>query len=76
MTQVKPFVRCIDFWTGQIPQNKLDAYRQLIEEGQIQLVSHVVYDEITGSTAIEYTAIAPHEWILEQLKQRCMGGIE
>ena len=69
MTEVKPFIRCVDYWSGQIPDNKLAAYKQLIEEGQIRK-HHVIYNRRTGSTAIEYYAIAPHEWIREELKKR------
>ena len=69
MTQVKPFIKCIDYWPEQIPPEKLEAYRQLIEEQQIRK-HHVIYDRKTGSTTVEYYAIAPHEWILEELRRR------
>ena len=69
MTQVKPFIKCIDYWPAQIPEEKLEAYRQLIEEQQIRK-HHVIYDRETGSTTVEYYAIAPHEWILEELRRR------
>jgi len=70
MTEVKPFIKCVDFWPEHIPDNKLEAYRQLIEEGQIQKHS-VIYNRKAGSTVVEYYAIAPHEWILEELRRRC-----
>ena len=69
MTKVKPFIKCIDCWPGPIPQEKLDAYKQLIDEGQIRK-HHVVYNRSTGRTIVEYYAIAPHEWIREELKKR------
>ena len=69
MTEVKPVVKCVDYWTVQIPPEKLNAYRQLIEEGQIRK-HHVIYKRGTGRTVVEYYAIAPHEWILEELKRR------
>ena len=69
MTQIKPFIKCVDYWPAQIPEEKLEAYRQLIEEKQIQK-HHVIYDRKTGSTTVEYYAIAPHEWILEELRRR------
>ena len=69
MTEVKPFIKCVDCWPGPIPDNKLAAYKQLIEEGQIRK-HYVIYNRQTGSTAIEYYAIAPHEWILDELKKR------
>lgn len=69
MTQIKPFVKCVDYWPEHIPDEKLAAYKQLIDEGQIQK-HHVIYDRKTGSTTVEYYAIAPHEWILEELRRR------
>ena len=69
MTQIKPFIKCVDYWPAQIPEEKLEAYRQLIEEKQIRK-HHVIYDRETGSTTVEYYAIAPHEWILDELKKR------
>ena len=69
MIKMKPFIKCVDYWPNQIPPEKLEAYRQLIEEKQIRK-HHVIYDQDTGSTAVEYYAIAPHEWILEELRRR------
>ena len=70
MTEVKPLIPCVDYWPGQIQDEKLEAYRQLIAEGQIRK-HHAVCSRRTGATVVEYTAIAPHEWILEELKRRC-----
>jgi hypothetical protein len=72
VTQIKPFIKCVDYWPAQIPEEKLEAYRQWVEEKQIQK-HHVIYDRETGSTTVEYYAIAPHEWILEEMKRRCSG---
>ena len=69
MKKVKPFVKCTDYWPEHIPPEKLAAYKQLIEEGQI-MKHHVIYNRRAGSTTVEYQAIAPHEWILEELKKR------
>ena len=69
MTKVKPFIKCVDFWPCHIPPEKLAAYKQLIEEQQIRK-HHVIYDRNTCSTTVEYYAIAPHEWILEEMKKR------
>ena len=69
MEQIKPFIKCVDYWPEHIPDDKLAAYKQLIEEGQI-MKHHVIYDRTTGSTTVEYYAIAPHEWILEELRRR------
>ena len=69
MTKVKPFIKCIDFWPVQIPPEKLNAYKQLIEEGQIRK-HHVIVNRQTGSTTVEYYSTIPHEWIREELKRR------
>ncbi len=69
MERVRPFVKCIDYWPEKIPPEKLEAYRQMIQEGQIRK-QHVIYNRESGSTTVEYYAIAPHEWILEQMKER------
>ena len=69
MTKVKPFIKCVDFWPEQIPPEKQEAYRQLIEEGQIR-EHHVIYNRRTGNTTVEYFAIMPHEWVLDELKRR------
>lgn len=69
MERVRPFVKCIDYWPEKIPPEKLDAYRQMIQEGQIRK-HHVIYNREAGSTTIEYYAIAPHKWILEEMRKR------
>ena len=69
MTQIKPFIKCIDFWPVQIPPEKLAAYKQLIADGQI-LKHHVIVNQCTGSTTVEYYSTIPHEWIREELKRR------
>lgn len=69
MEKVRPFVKCIDYWPEKIQPEKLDAYRQMIQEGQIRK-HHVIYNRDAGSTTVEYYAIAPHEWILEEMRKR------
>ena len=69
MTEIKPFIKCVDFWPERIPPGKLAAYKALIEEGQIRK-HHVIYNRRTGSTTVEYYAIMPHEWVREELKRR------
>ena len=69
MTKVKPFIKCIDYWPGHIPPNKLKAYKQLIEEKQIQK-HHVIMNRNSGSTTVEYYSTVPHEWILDELRKR------
>lgn len=70
MTEVKPFIKCVDFWPEEIPPEKLAAYKQMIKEGQIRK-HHVLYNQRTGSTTVEYYATIPHEWIREELAKRC-----
>jgi len=69
MTKVKPFIKCVDYWPEHIPPEKLAAYNHLIREDQI-LKPHVLVNTRSGATTVEYLAIAPHEWILEELKRR------
>jgi hypothetical protein len=71
MTQVKPFIKCVDCWPGEIQDEKLAAYKQLIDESQI-MNHHVIYSQKTGTTVVEYYSIAPHEWIREELKRRSL----
>ena len=72
MTQVKPFIKCVDFWPDGIPDRKLAIYKQFIADGQITK-HHVVYNQKTGSTTVEYSSIAPHEWILDEMRRRANG---
>ena len=53
MTEVKPFVKCVDFWPGQIPENRLKVYKEMISEGQI-MKHHVIFNQQTGNTTVEY----------------------
>ena len=71
MTEVKPFIKCIDYWPNHIPDEKLAAYKQLIAEGQIRK-HHVIVNRRTGSTTVEYYSTIPHEWVLEELKKRTL----
>ena len=72
MSNVEPFIKCVDFWPEHIPDEKLKIYNQMIAEEQITK-PHVTYDRRTGVTIVEYLAIAPHEWILEEMKRRLDG---
>ena len=73
MTEVKPFIKCVDYWPGEVPEAKLAAYQGMIETGQIQK-HHVVCNRKTGATMIEYYSTAPHEWILQELRKMAEGG--
>ncbi len=69
MTQVKPFIKCVDFWPDGIPPDRLAIYKQFTEEGQI-IKHHVLVNRRTHETTVEYYAIAPHEWILQEMARR------
>ena len=69
MTQVKPFIKCIDFWPEGIPDRKLQIYKDMIAEGQIRK-HNVIVNKRTHATTVEYYAIAPHEWILQEMARR------
>ena len=68
-TLVKPFIKCVDYWPTKIPPQCLQAYRELIDEGQIRNHNYI-YNARTHAVTIEYYAIMPHEWVLEELKKR------
>lgn len=69
MTEVKPFIKCVDFWPDGIPPDRLAIYKQFIEEGQITK-HHVLVNRRTKATTVEYYAIAPHEWMLQEMAKR------
>ena len=69
MTEIKPFIKCVDFWPHGIPPDRLAIYKQFIEEGQI-LKHHVLVNQRTHATTVEYYAIAPHEWMLQEMAKR------
>ena len=69
MMEIKPFIKCVDYWAEEIPPEKLAAYKQLIDEGQIRK-HHVLVDRQTHTTTIEYYAIMPHEWVRQELAKR------
>ena len=69
MTSVKPFIKCVDYWPADIPPSCLRAYKALIAEGQI-MNHEYIYNKQTHAVTIEYYAIMPHEWVLEELRKR------
>ena len=73
VTMTEPFIRCVDYWPEGIPENKLKAYKALIEEGQITK-PQVIVNRQTHATSVEYLAIMPHEWVREELKKRTEKG--
>ena len=62
-------MRCVDTWNRHIPGNKLSAYKKLIDEKLITDI-HVTYYRKQKTTVIEYSSSKPHEWILDQLRER------
>jgi hypothetical protein len=58
-----------DVWPVHIPDNKLDAYRELIDEGQIRDV-HVTYHCATGITTVKYRADMTQDEIRQELRRR------
>lgn len=69
MTKVKPFIKCVDYWPDGIPERKLQIYKQFIAEGQI-LNHHVIVNQRTGSTTVEYYSTVPQEWIRQEMAAR------
>ncbi len=67
MQPIRPFLKCVDYWPGQIPAEKLAVYKKLIADKIIR-GHHVVYNRATGSTTVEYSATVPHEWVMDALK--------
>lgn len=69
MTEIKPFIKCVDFWPEGIPDPKRLAYKQMIAEGQITK-HHVLVNKKTHATTVEYYATIPHEWIRQEMAKR------
>ena len=67
--RMKPFIKCIDYWPGEIPPEKLNVYRQLNAEEWIR-IHRMIMNRESGGTVIEYYSIAPHEWTLEEMAKR------
>jgi len=69
MSEVKPFIKCVDFWPDGIPERKLQIYKQFIAEGQI-MKHHVLVNKRTHATTVEYYSTIPHEWIRQEMAER------
>lgn len=68
-SEVKPFIKVVDFWPVGIPPEKLKIYKQFIEEGQIR--KHlVIVNTQTHATTVEYYSTIPQEWIHEEMAKR------
>jgi hypothetical protein len=68
VTEVKPFIKCVDFWPDGIPERKLQIYKQFIQNGQIRK-HHVLVNQRTHATTVEYYSTIPHEWIREEMRK-------
>ena len=75
MTEVKPFIKCIDYWPVRLTTDIEAAYAEMIEAGQIRKHT-VVFNKTAGSTTIEYYSTIPHEWIREELRNIVRKRIE
>ena len=51
----------------------MQIYKDMIAEGQIRN-HHVIVNRRTNATTVEYYAIAPHEWIRQEMAKRLAGG--
>ena len=60
---------CRDIWRKQVSNEKLKAYKQLIDDGIIRN-PHVTYVLSERMAIIEYTSDHPHERVLEELSRR------
>ena len=69
MTEVKPFIKCIDFWPDGIPERKRQIYKEMIAEGQI-MNHHVLVNQRTHAVTVEYYSTIPHEWIRQEMAKR------
>ena len=59
---------CRDIWKKKIPENKLSAYKQLIDNGLIS-VSQVIYKRGSGTTIVEYDSAVSHEEVKNELRK-------
>lgn len=63
-----PTIVCCDLWPRDtLTQPKLDAYKRLIDMGDIR-IRRVVHHKATGYTTVEYWSNLPHAWTLNKLR--------
>ena len=60
---------CKDTWKKKIPDNKLCAYKQLIDIGLIS-ISKVVYERGSGITTVEYNSTVTYAEVKDELRRR------
>lgn len=64
-----PTIVCCDLWPRDtLTQAKLDAYKRLIDMGDIK-IRRVIHHKVTGYTTVEYWSNLPHAWTLNKLRE-------
>lgn len=64
-----PTIVCCDLWPRDtLTQAKMDAYKRLIDMGDIR-IRRVVHHKATGYTTVEYWSNLPHAWTLNKLRE-------
>lgn len=67
-------IYCCDLWPpGTLTDNKMQAYRELMDRGEIQLRNVTVHKR-NGIVIVEYDSGLPHAWTLERLSEIAEGG--
>lgn len=63
-------VECVDHWPPcTLSKVCMEVYRMLEAEDAL-CIQKVVIDRHTGAAKVYYLAQTPHEWILEQLRDK------
>lgn len=66
-------IYCCDLWPpGTLTDNKMQAYRKLMDRGEIQLRNVTVHKR-NGFVTVEYDSGLPHAWTLERLSEIAEG---
>lgn len=67
---VKPFMSYADVWKREkFDKSRMAAYKVMENEKQIEILK-VTYSKTDGLVVIEYRSVFPHEWVIEELKDR------
>lgn len=64
----EPYIPCVDVWPHGPTKEQLDAYRILMDAGEI-LILRVTAHHDTHQTVVEYLSCAPIDWSREALKR-------
>ena len=69
-TNVKPFMFYADVWRREkFDKTRMAAYKVMENEKQIEILK-VTFSKTDGMVVIEYRSTMPHEWVIEELKNR------